>query len=163
MADTAQILASRQAAIDAVTAYAIALDARDWAGFRALFEDVIQIDYGSLGSIVADIPARDWVDRCRVLGAFDATQHKVSNFQVALVGDRAVVTSYVNAAHFIASAGEVLEAYALGTYVHTLNRTPEGWRIAACTFRLAGHPGGRAAFDRAFAAARAAFAVGVQS
>jgi len=148
-----EALAIRLLLADAVTAYAMALDARDWAAYRALFEDEIEVDYSSLGSIHAVMPAQAWVDRCKVLGAFDATHHKVTNIQVELRGDEAVVTAYVDAAHFI---GE-LQGFACGTYVHRFRRRASAWKIAACTFRLAGHQGGRRAFDAAFDAARAAF------
>jgi hypothetical protein len=148
-----ETLAVRTSLIDAVVAYAMALDARDWAAYHAVFEDEIEVDYGSLGSIHAVMPAQAWVDRCKVLGAFDATQHKVSNFQIHIDGDEARVTSYVDAAHFIGD----LQGFACGTYVHRFRRHGADWKIAACTFRLAGHPGGRAAFDAAFAQARAIF------
>lgn len=146
-----EALAVRLILTDAVTAYAMRLDAGDWPGFRDLFEDEIEVDYSSLGSIHAVMPATAWTDRCRVLGAFDATHHKVTNFQVEVAGDEAIVTSYVDAAHFI---GE-FQGYACGAYVHRFRRHGEAWKIFACTFRLAGHPGGRAAFDAAFDAARA--------
>ena len=42
----------REAAVAAVTAYADALDARDWGAYRALFTDRIAIDYGAIGSLV---------------------------------------------------------------------------------------------------------------
>lgn len=149
-----EALAVRTSLSDVVIAYATALDTRDWTGFRALFEDEIAIDYSSLGSIAGVIPAQVWVDRCKVLGGFDATQHKVGNFAYAIDGDTAEVTSYVDAAHFI---GE-LSAFACGTYVHRLRRHGRGWRIAGCTFRVAGYATGRAAFDAAFDAARATHA-----
>jgi len=148
-----ETLAVRTALSDAVVAYATALDARDWQGFRGLFEDEIEIDYRSLGSLHGTIPAQDWVDRCRVLAGFDATQHKVSNFAFRIDGDTAEVTSYVDAAHFVGD----LAGFACGTYVHRLRRGPDGWRIAGCAFRVAGYAAGRAAFDAAFTAARAAF------
>lgn len=148
-----ETLAVRTALADVVIAYATALDTRDWAGFRALFEDEIDLDYSSLGSISGTIPAQVWVDRCRVLGGFDATQHKVGNFAFALDGNTAEVTSYVDAAHFIGD----LAGFACGTYVHHLRRHPDGWRIAGCTFRVAGYATGRTAFGTAFDAARAAF------
>ncbi|WP_296600760.1 nuclear transport factor 2 family protein [Phenylobacterium sp.] len=148
-----EALAVRLALTDAVTAYAMALDAGDWAVFRALFEDEIEVDYSSLGSIHTKMPAQAWADRCRVLGAFDATHHKVTNFQVEIAGETATVTSYVDAAHFI---GE-LQGFACGTYVHRFRRHGATWKIVACAFRLAGHQGGRAAFDAAFDAARARF------
>lgn len=148
-----ETLAARTRLIDAVVAYAMALDSHDWAAYRALFEDEIEVDYGSLGSIHAVMPAQAWVDRCKVLGAFDATQHKVSNFQVAIDGETAVVTSYVDAAHFIGD----LQGFACGTYVHRFRRHGAAWKIAACKLQVAGHMGGRAAFDAAFAAARERF------
>lgn len=150
---SSEALAVRLLLTDVVTAYAMALDAHDWSGFRDLFEDEIEVDYSSLGSIQAVMPAQAWVDRCKVLGAFDATQHKVSNFRVELDGDEAVVVSYVDAAHFIGD----LQGFACGTYVHRFRRHADAWKICACTFRLAGHQGGRPAFDAAFAAARARF------
>ena len=148
-----EALAVRTFLTDAVVAYAMALDARDWTAYRALFEDEIDVDYSALGSIRATMPAQDWVDRCKVLGAFDATQHKVSNFQIAIDGAAAEVTSYVDAAHFIGD----LQGFTCGTYIHRFRRHGADWKIAACTFRPAGYMGGRAAFDAAFAAARARF------
>jgi hypothetical protein len=153
-----EALAVRTALADVVTAYAMALDARDWPGFRGLFEDQIDIDYSSLGSIRAVMPVQAWVDRCKVLGAFDATQHKVSNFVFEVTGDQAQVTSYVDAAHFIRDGETELQGYACGTYRHQLRRGPGGWRIRGCAFTVAGYAGGRAAFDRAFDAARTRFA-----
>jgi hypothetical protein len=151
-----EALVARTALIGVVTAYAMALDARDWTAFRALFEDEIEVDYSSLGSIRAAMPAQAWVDRCKVLGGFDATQHKVSNFVIDHRDEAARVTSYVDAAHFIGD----LEAYACGTYVHDLRRHGGVWKIRACGFTVAGYPGGRAQFDRALDAARAAYAAG---
>lgn len=148
-----EALAVRLILTDAVTAYAMALDSRDWEGFRALFEDEIEVDYSSLGSVHAQMPAQAWTDRCKVLGAFDATHHKVTNFQIEITGDSATVTSYVDAAHFIGD----LQGFACGTYLHRFRRCGDAWKICACTFRLAGHQGGRAAFDAAFDAARTRF------
>jgi len=150
--------ADQNAAREVVIAYANALDARDWTGFEALFEPQVEIDYRSLGTTYGTFPARTWADRCRVLGAFTATHHKVSNFTVAAEGDgRSVVGSYVDAAHFIAFEGRTLEAYVLGLYQHHLIRRGEGWRIGKCVLTVSGYPGGRASFDAAFAAARTAF------
>jgi len=153
-----EALAARIALSDTVTAYALALDARNWAAYRDLFEGEVEIDYSALGSIRAVMPAQDWVDRCKVLGGFDATRHRVSNIVIAHHDNQARVTSYIDAAHFI---GE-LSAFVVGTYVHDLRRHGEVWKIYACTLIVAGYPGGRAAFDQAFNAARAAYAAGAQ-
>lgn len=148
-------LFDRAGAVDVVVAYAAALDAHDWAGFEALFEDTVEIDYGSAGMTVGRFPARAWADRCRMLEMFDATHHKVSNLRLELDGDKAIVRSHIDAAHFITVGGQVLEAYLLGHYEHHLVRRGGDWRIALCRLTVAGYPGGRDRFNAAFAAARA--------
>lgn len=150
-----EMLAARTLVTDVVVAYAMTLDACDWPGFRALFDDEIDIDYASLGSIQATLPADAWVERCKVLGGFDATLHRVSNFAVVMERDAAQVTSYVDAAHFVRHDGRDLAGFACGTYVHDLRRHVEGWKIIRCQFVVAGYATGRAAFDEAFAVARA--------
>jgi 3-phenylpropionate/cinnamic acid dioxygenase small subunit len=150
-------LFDRAGAADVVVAYAAALDAHDWAGFAALFEDMVEIDYGSAGMTVGRFAARAWADRCRMLEMFDATHHKVSNLKVELSGETAIVRSHIDAAHFITVDGRVLEAFLLGHYEHHLVRRDADWRIALCRLTVAGYPGGRDRFDAAFAAARAKF------
>ena len=152
-----EALAARTSLVDAVTAYALALDLRDWPAYRALFEDEIEIDYASLGSIRAILPAQAWIDRCKVLGGFDATRHEVSGFQIALSDQTARVTSRIHAAHVIGAHS----AFVRGTYVHEFRRHDAAWKIHACTLTVEDYPGGgRAAFDEAFNAARAAHAAG---
>jgi 3-phenylpropionate/cinnamic acid dioxygenase small subunit len=153
----AQRLLERAAAADIVTAYAVALDSRDWTLFTSLFDENVEVDYRSLGTTYGVFPAGEWADRCRVLGAFKATHHKVSNFTFEEDAGGIAVTSYVDAAHFIEADGRMLEAYVLGVYRHNLVRRGRGWLIAKCSLTVAGHPGGKKAFDAAFAAARAAF------
>lgn len=147
----------REAAAAAVTCYAAALDARDWAAYRALFTDEIAIDYGAIGSIVATIAADEWTDRCRALEGFDATAHRLSNLVAAIDGDRATVTSIVDAAHFVMVGDRMLTGDLVGRYTHHLIRA-EGWKIAGVTLTVVGYPAGKPAFDAAFDAARAIFA-----
>lgn len=139
---------------DLVIAYACALDARDWAGFRALFTDEIAIDYGAIGSLVGHIAADDWTARCTLLEQFDATRHRLSNLRVREDGERATVDSYIDAVHFITIDGTALAGDLAGSYRHDLVRAGGGWRIAGVTLTVAGYPLGRVAFDAAFAAAR---------
>ena len=133
----------REAAVAVVTAYAAALDARDWGAYRALFADRIAIDYGAIGSIVATIDADEWT--------------RLHNLRAEIEGDRAVVTGIVDAAHFIAVDGAALMGDLIGHYTHHLIRDGR-WRIAGVTLTVAGYPAGKPAFDAAFAAARARFA-----
>lgn len=147
----------REAAAAVVTCYASALDARDWGAYRALFTDRIAIDYGAIGSLVATVAADEWTNRCRALEGFDATAHRLHNIMATLDGDRARVTSIVDAAHFVAAGGQALMGDLIGHYTHHLIRDG-GWKIAGVTLTVAGYPAGKAAFDAAFTAARAIFA-----
>lgn len=151
-------LPDREAAAAVVTSYAGALDARDWRGYRALFTDDVAIDYGAIGSIVATIAAEEWTDRCRTLEGFDATAHRLSNIVAAIDGDRARVLSIVDAAHFVTMGDDVLLGDIIGRYTHGLVRADGGWKIAGVRLEVMGYPAGKAAFDAAFAAARAIFA-----
>lgn len=145
-------------AIAPVLAYADALDARDWAAYRALFAETIAIDYGAIGSLVGSIAAGEWTQRCRALEGFDATAHRIHNARAAIHGDAATVTSIVDAAHFVTTDAGVLMGDLIGRYTHRLERHGNGWRITAVMLAVVGYPAGRAAFDAAFAAARAVFA-----
>lgn len=147
----------REAAVAVVTAYAGALDARDWGAYRALFTDAIAIDYGAIGSLVATLAADEWTNRCRALEGFDATAHRLHNIVATVDGDRARVTSIVDAAHFVTVESQRLMGDLIGRYTHDLIRN-DGWKIVGVTLAVAGYPAGRAAFDAAFIAARAIFA-----
>ncbi|GGE03789.1 hypothetical protein GCM10011529_07800 [Polymorphobacter glacialis] len=155
--DAAAIAAflDRQAAIAVVAGYATALDARDWPGYRALFADTIAIDYAAIGSITATISADDWTDRCRTLEGFNATAHQLHNLDAVITGDTAVVTSIVDAQHFVAGTPS---AQLIGRYRHDLRRSADAWLITGVTLAVIGYPTGRPAFDACFAAARAIFA-----
>ncbi|WP_199554425.1 nuclear transport factor 2 family protein [Sandaracinobacteroides hominis] len=143
-----------QAAADAVLAYAEALDARDWGAFRALFTPGIRLDYGSIGSVVGAISADEWTSRCRALEGFASTAHRLHNIRATVDGDRATVTSIVDAAHFVEVSGEMCMGDLIGRYTHHLLRE-NGWKIAGVDLAVTAYPAGKAAFDAVFAAARA--------
>ena len=78
-----------EAAIEkAICAWCSAIDGRDWDRMRSLIADPVFIDYSSNGSLKGLIPAEAWVSRLKILLGFDATLHMVSNFVIALDGDR---------------------------------------------------------------------------
>jgi hypothetical protein len=149
------LLQDRMDCCDAVVGYAESLDTRDWPRFRSLFTDEITLDYGAIGSLVDTIAADDWVARCGLLGFFDATRHRVGNFQFRSERTGAIVTSSIDAAHFITVGEERLYGDLCGTYVHDFCKDAGLWKIRGCRLEVAGFPAGRPAFDAAFAAARA--------
>lgn len=152
-------LLDREAAIAAVTCYASALDARDWAAYRALFTDQIAIDYGAIGSLVATVRADEWTERCKALEGFDATAHQLHNIAPTIDGDDATVTSIVDAVHVVGVEDRALLGDLIGRYTHRLVRQ-DGWKIAGVTLTVVAYPAGKEAFEAAFAAARAIFAEG---
>ena len=152
-------LLDREAAIAAVTCYASALDARDWAAYRALFTDEIAIDYGAIGSLVATVRADEWTQRCKALEGFDATAHQLHNIVAAIDGDDATVTSIVDAVHVVGVEDRALLGDLIGRYTHRLVRQG-GWKVAGVTLTVVAYPAGKEAFEAAFAAARAIFAEG---
>lgn len=155
--DATAAFLDRKAAVVAVLGYASALDARDWAAYRALFTDSIDLDYGAIGSIVGPIAADQWVERCRSLEGFDATAHRIHNLSCRIDGGSAIVTSIVDAAHFVTVNGDVLMGDLIGRYTHRLIRQ-DGWKIAGVKLGVVGYPAGKPAFEAAFAAARQIFA-----
>ncbi len=149
----------REAAVAAVTCYAAALDARDWTAYRALFTDRIAIDYGAIGSLVATVSADEWTKRCRALEGFDATAHQLHNVSATVDGNRAIVTSIVDAVHVVGVEGRVMLGDLIGRYTYRLVRQ-NGWKIAGVTLAVVAYPAGKEAFDTVFATARAIFAKG---
>lgn len=63
-----------------------------------------------------------------------ATQHLIGNVRIQLDGNNATMTSYLSATHVIDPSGAVELAH--GTYVDTVVRTPQGWRISKRTLYL---------------------------
>ena len=114
--------------IDTVTAYATAVDTRDWPLFASLFTADAVWEYplaGERHSGPAAILARIQPSIERL----DATQHFVSNHVVAVEADTARHTCYFLAQH-LRDGGRFLAA---GRYEDELRRVDGAWRIAART------------------------------
>lgn len=131
--DLTRALADRFDAIDLLHRFADGIDRRDWALYRSVFTEEIDLDYSSyraehLGRWRAD----DWVARAQlVFPGLDATAHAITNHRVTLAGDTARITAYVRADHVVVDEG-VTRVFTLGgRYDDGLVRTSDGWRIAA--------------------------------
>jgi hypothetical protein len=131
----------RAAVLDLLARFAHGIDGRDWALYRSVFTDEIDVDYTSYrpGS-PARMPADDWVDRARRLfPGLDATQHVLVNPWVRADGDAIRVRTSMRADHFLDGA-----RYSLGgTYEHRLVPTGGEWRIAAVTLTVTWTEGDR--------------------
>jgi ketosteroid isomerase-like protein len=121
-------LADRAGIVDAVIAYATAVDTRDWKALGALFTDDARWEYSRSGeqlsgpdTIVARISAS--VDR------LDATHHLNGNHVTVVHGDQAEHTCYYQAQHVRLGTQGGEKFLAGGRYDDQLRRTPDGWRF----------------------------------
>ena len=130
-----QRLADEAALIRITNAIDVAVDRKDWAAARAFFAPELRADFTSLvGGAPAVIPADELIAGWAAnLKGSKTSLHLRTNHLVTLSGDRATVTSNGYAWNRMEGNGDPLwEVW--GTYVHTLVRTPEGWKVDGFTF-----------------------------
>ena len=131
----------RAAILDVLARFAHGIDGRDWALYRSLFTDEIDVDYESYrpGS-VARMPADDWVDRARRLfPGLDATQHVLVNAWIRPAGEEVEVRTSMRADHFLDGARYTLG----GHYLHRLTAVGGGWRISGVTLTVTWEEGNK--------------------
>ncbi|HEY8120106.1 MAG TPA: nuclear transport factor 2 family protein [Myxococcota bacterium] len=132
-----QLLLDRAAISDVVHAYATGLDRRDWALYRSIFTDSIEMEFSSVGLRAGVYSADEWVRSAQTLFAgFSATQHTSSNHVHAIAGDAATCTSNMQAEHFVAREpndgldGPDADRWTIGGYYRNeLQRTRDGWKL----------------------------------
>lgn len=127
---TPEEIADRIEIDDLLTAYAVAVDARDWDAVAALFADGAVLDYSAFdGPRAGAIEAIAWV--AEGLSGFPVSQHLVTNRQVWLAVDGDLDTARARCEVFnpmVDSDGTVVQVG--GSYEDRLVRTPAGWRFA---------------------------------
>lgn len=115
------------------TAYAYAVDAKDWAAFEALFVPEAVIDYRSSGGISgspAEVAA--WMPDAMAL--FTWSMHSMSTEQVTFTGDDIATGSvHVLARHGLTWEGvdELMDVSAV--YRDEYVRAGDGWRFSVRT------------------------------
>jgi SnoaL-like protein len=128
-------LADRVEIIDAVLRFSRAMDLQDWALLRSCLAAAVDVDYSDLrGEPPATVPADEFVaSRATGLRGLK-TQHISTNHLVSVDGDRAECSScfLIHRLDPTGPAGDDTFDSA-GHYTHRLQRTPQGWRIAAIT------------------------------
>lgn len=150
MTDDLQRLLDRQAIADVIHTYCRNVDLIRPAEVAALFTADCTVDYGP-GLGVPTQGAAELERRLAIgLPRFAATSHHVSNIEVDFDGDDAADTvTYLYAWHRYPD--ERPDAHLWAQYHDRFVRTPDGWRIAARTLKVAGqqdfdvewHPIGR--------------------
>ena len=144
----AQELLDRAAIADLKYAYAHGIDRRDWALYRSIFTDRIEVDFFDWAGIRDVLDADAWVASVKsTLAPFDATQHTFSNPFITLHGDHATCVTTMTARHVLGAEAQVLG----GFYTERMERTTQGWKIAACGLTITWEEGSRDLFARAAA------------
>ena len=136
MDDTVRRLVDEAEVRRVVDGIDLATDDKDWELCRGHFTDDIFADFTSLaGGEPGRIPADDLVNAWKTnLYAEKLSHHMRTNHRISLQGDRAEVYSRGYALNILqrGTGSDLWEVW--GEYVHTLERTPEGWRCSGMTF-----------------------------
>lgn len=112
-----------------ISAYAYAIDQRDFARLDAIFTPDAYIDYRAMGGIDGLYPeVKHWLRPA--LAPFPSYQHLVASTDLQLAGDRAYArTACFNPMEVVLPEGRT-QIMLLGLwYVDNLVRTAVGWRI----------------------------------
>lgn len=151
MSDALALLQDRADITDLINKYATGIDRRDWALYRSIFADELEMDFSSYsGQPSSKMTGDEWVAGVQLLlPGFDATQHLFSNFVIDVDGDEATATVYMQAEHFIAnSLGD--NSHTLGGYyIHKLKRGAQDWKIHATTLNVSWSRGNRHVYQLA--------------
>ena len=130
-------LEDRQALQALLVSYARSCDDRDWPRYRSLFTPDADIDYtGAYGRRGRRDEIADWIEELMNAPALQHTQHMLSNFEIALNGDRASGRAdYLNPDVFTCPGRRELLVNG-GTYDFTAVRTEAGWRLSTLAARI---------------------------
>jgi hypothetical protein len=127
--------ADKEQIAEVLIRYATGIDFKDWALLRTCWTEDVDANYGEVGRFGGADAITDLMEQLH--NAMGPTYHRLSNFTIALDGDRATARSYVFA-HLQALPDDPTSwVEALGHYDDELVRTPEGWRIARRTTNIA--------------------------
>jgi len=132
-----QRIEDRNAIIDLVVGYAVAIDEGDWTAFGAMLTDPVHIDFSEAGLPAADFPRDRFVGfASAALDGWTARQHISPNHRVVLDEtdpDKATCFSYMYAQHYKKDAPGGDFYLMRGSYDTKLTRTAEGWKITSVT------------------------------
>lgn len=157
MTDRLLTLADSADVVQTLYDYARGLDTKDWTLWRSIFADEVSAKFRAaaetafigLGQDWVTMSADDWVEgRRELFSGLATTQHQMTNPTVAIDGDQAMCTMYMQAIHFL--PGEPANEYTLGGYyVDTLVRASDGWKITHVNLNVTWERGDSTVLDRA--------------
>jgi len=113
--------------VEVLIRYATGIDSKDWPLFRSCWTDEIDVDYQQLGRFTSADALTEVMTRLHE--DMGPTYHRLSNFVIAVDGDRATARSYVHAVLMLQPDDSINWVDALGHYDDVFVRTQGGWRI----------------------------------
>ena len=113
--------------VEVLIRYATGIDSKDWPLFRSCWTDEIDVDYQQLGRFTSADALTEVMTRLHE--DMGPTYHRLSNFVIAVDGDRATARSYVHAVLMLQPDDSTNWVDALGHYDDVFVRTQGGWRI----------------------------------
>jgi hypothetical protein len=119
--------ADRAQITDVLIRYATGIDSKDWPLFRTCWTDVVDVDYGELGTFTDPDALTDLF--AQIHGSMGPTYHRLSNFVIDLDGDAATARTYVHAVLMVSSDDDSPWVDAIGHYDDELVRGTAGWQI----------------------------------
>ncbi|AMN46897.1 hypothetical protein ACG33_07260 [Steroidobacter denitrificans] len=151
MNDDLKYLRDRADLTDLINKYATGIDTRDWALYRSIFADEVDIDFSSYdGQPAARMRGDDWVAAVQMLlPGFDVTQHLLANMVFDIRGDTATVTVYMQAEHFLTNGLGDSSHTLGGYYTHRIRLGMDGWKIHGVTLNVTWNRGNRHVYELA--------------
>lgn len=130
--------------------YATGVDTCNWALYRTIFTDEVDIDFSSWDpSAKRTMQVDEWMATVHAVFGFQATQHIITNRSIDVDGDRATCVAYVQAQHFLPNERGENTVTLGGYYTHSLVRSPDGWKICKCKLTITWVTGNWQIFDLA--------------
>lgn len=110
---------------EALARYARAVDSKDWQLWKSVFTADAYLDYRSAGGAAGGRDeVANWLRDS--LEHFPMTQHYITNIEIDLNGDAALVTAFFYNPMIFPGATEL--SYCGGRYHHQFVRTAAGWK-----------------------------------
>jgi fermentation-respiration switch protein FrsA (DUF1100 family) len=138
--------------ISVVSSIPLAVDLANYDLAERAFAAEIVVDYTSLwgGEAQRMSPPELMAAWRGIVPGFDATRHEIADVSVALAGDAAHASAFVDGRHFL--GGEVWRP--VGTYDWRLRRIDGVWKVTHMTFTVTQEIGARALAEEAMERAK---------
>ena len=127
--------ADKEQIAEVLIRYATGIDFKDWSLLRTCWTEDVDVDYGEVGRYSGADAITGLMEQLH--GAMGPTYHRLTNFSIAVDGDRATARSYVHAVLQAIPDDAASWVEALGHYDDEFVRTSDGWRIARRTTGIA--------------------------